>query len=113
MTVEIPSRYPPLTRPATASRSLPGGSLLVSALAQFSMSADTNWHEEKDRSLHEVSFGFAHFIVGDAQFRQDTKSKPEKAIQTEISPLFIRFLEKYISDAGYKDSTAEANKSFY
>jgi hypothetical protein len=41
MTVEIPSRYPPLTRPATASRSLPGGSLLVSALAQYSMSADT------------------------------------------------------------------------
>lgn len=41
MTVEIPSRYPPLTRPATAYPSLPGGSLLVSALAQYSMSADT------------------------------------------------------------------------
>jgi hypothetical protein len=40
MTVEIPSRYPPLTRPATAYPSLPGGSLLVSALAQYSMSAD-------------------------------------------------------------------------
>jgi len=41
MTVEIPSRYPPLTRPATAYPSLPGGSLLVSALAQYSMSADS------------------------------------------------------------------------
>jgi hypothetical protein len=40
MTVEIPSRYPPLARPVMASRSLPGGSLLVSALAQYSMSAD-------------------------------------------------------------------------
>lgn len=54
-----------------------------------------------------------NFIVGDPQFRRDTKSKPEKAIQAEIRPLIIRFLEKYFSEAGYKDSTAKANKSFY
>lgn len=51
-----------------------------------------------------------NFIVSDRQFRRDTKTKPEKAIQTEIRPLIINFLEKYFSDAGYKDSTAKAHK---
>jgi hypothetical protein len=41
MTVARKSHDPPLTRPATAPPSLLGGSLLVSALAQFSLSADT------------------------------------------------------------------------
>jgi hypothetical protein len=40
MTVARTSHDPPLTRPATAPPSLLGGSLLVSALAQFSLSAD-------------------------------------------------------------------------
>jgi len=40
MTLARKSHGPPLTRPATALLSLPGGSLLVSALVQFSMSAD-------------------------------------------------------------------------
>jgi hypothetical protein len=40
MTLARESHGPPLTRPATALLSLPGGSLLVSALVQFSMSAD-------------------------------------------------------------------------
>jgi len=40
MTLARRSQDPPLTRPATAPPSLPGGSLLVSALVQFSMSAD-------------------------------------------------------------------------
>jgi len=41
MTLARESHVPPLTRPATAPASLLGGSLLVSALVQFSMSADT------------------------------------------------------------------------
>jgi len=41
MTLARESHGPPLTRPATALLSLPGGSLLVSALVQFSMSADS------------------------------------------------------------------------
>ena len=41
MTLARKSHGPPLTRPATAPLSLPGGSLLVSALVQFSMSADS------------------------------------------------------------------------
>jgi hypothetical protein len=41
MTAPRTSHDPPLTRPATAPPSLLGGSLLVSALAQFSLSADT------------------------------------------------------------------------
>jgi len=41
MTLARKSYSPPLMRPATALLSLPGGSLLVSALVQFSMSADS------------------------------------------------------------------------
>jgi len=40
MTAPRTSHDPPLMRPATAPPSLLGGSLLVSALAQFSLSAD-------------------------------------------------------------------------
>jgi len=43
MTLAKKSRCAPLTRPATAPLSLPGGSLLVSALVQFSMSADIHF----------------------------------------------------------------------
>jgi len=42
MTAPRTSHDPPLTRLATAPPSLLGGSLLVSALAQFSLSADTS-----------------------------------------------------------------------
>jgi hypothetical protein len=41
MTLARKSHGTPLTRPATAPPSLSGGSLLVSALVQFSLSADT------------------------------------------------------------------------
>jgi hypothetical protein len=44
---------------------------------------------------------------------RDTKTKPEKAIQTEIRPLIVRFLEKYFSNAGYNDRSEKAIKSFY
>jgi hypothetical protein len=44
MTAPRTSHDPPLTRPATAPPSLLGGSLLVSALAQFSLSADNLGH---------------------------------------------------------------------
>jgi hypothetical protein len=63
MTVEIPSRYPPLARPATAYPSLPGGSLLVSALAQYSMSADNAW------SVDSLAPGSVVFSDGLACFR--------------------------------------------
>ena len=53
------------------------------------------------------------YIIKDPQFRQDTKLKPEKGIQSEIRPLIINYLEKYFREVGYKDSTAKANKSFY
>jgi len=53
MTLARKSHVPPLTRPATAPASLLGGSLLVSALVQFSMSADS-WAQ----SSSVVSQGF-------------------------------------------------------
>ena len=53
------------------------------------------------------------FIVSNPQFRKKTKRKSETQIQTEIRPLLIQFLEQYFAEAGYKDSVAKANKSFY
>lgn len=53
------------------------------------------------------------FIVSNPQFRKKTEGKTETQIQAEIRPLLIQYLEKYFSEAGYKDSVAKANKSFY
>lgn len=53
------------------------------------------------------------FIVSNPQLRQNTKSKRELQIQAEIRPIVIQYLEKYFTEAGYKDAVAKANKSFY
>ncbi|MDY6993916.1 MAG: hypothetical protein SVR94_15115 [Pseudomonadota bacterium] len=52
-------------------------------------------------------------IVGNPQFRHDTRTKSESQVQTEIRPLIISYLEKYFGKAGYKDTEAKAIKSFY
>ena len=53
------------------------------------------------------------FIVGDPQFRRDTKTKSESQIQAEIRPLIIRYLENHFASTGFKDAVAKAHKSFY
>ncbi len=53
------------------------------------------------------------FIINHPQFRKQTLDKSEIRIQAEIRPLIIRYLEDYFEAAGYKDSIAKANKSFY
>ena len=53
------------------------------------------------------------FIKNHPQRRTKTGEKSEVRIQAEIRPLIIRYLEDYFDRAGYKDSIAKANKSFY
>ena len=53
------------------------------------------------------------FITNHPQFRKQTGEKSEVRIQAEIRPIIIRYLEDYFHEAGYKDSIAKANKSFY
>ena len=53
------------------------------------------------------------FIKNHPQFRKQTGEKSEVRIQAEIRPIIIRYLEDYFERAGYKDSIAKANKSFY
>lgn len=57
--------------------------------------------------------GLHDFIITHPQFRKQPKGKSEVAIQTEIRPLIIRYLEKHFDEAGYTDAVAKANKSFY
>jgi hypothetical protein len=53
------------------------------------------------------------YVVGNPQFRHDTKTKSESQVQTEIRPLIISYLQKYFGENGYKDTEAKAIKSFY
>jgi hypothetical protein len=53
------------------------------------------------------------FIIKNRQFRKQPHKKSEVAIQTEIRPLILRYLEEHFEAAGYKDAVAKANKSFY
>lgn len=57
--------------------------------------------------------GLHQHIVGNPQFRRDTRAKSESQAQTEIRPLIISYLQKYFGEAGYKDTEAKAIKSFY
>lgn len=69
--------------------------------------------KRKTKSLINFIDGLHDFIVADPQFRKDTTTKSEVAIQAEIRPLIIRFLENYFRDQGVVDFTAKANRSFY
>ncbi len=51
------------------------------------------------------------YIVNNPQFRKNVSGKSETAVQSEIRPLIINYLERYFE--GYKDPVAKANKSFY
>ena len=53
------------------------------------------------------------FITTHPQFRKQTGEKSEVRIQAEIRPVIIRYLENHFERAGYRDSIAKANKSFY
>jgi len=69
--------------------------------------------KKKSAKLTKFIEDLHSFIVSNPQFRKKTREKNEAQIQTEIRPLLIQFLEQYFEEAGYKDSVAKANKSFY
>jgi hypothetical protein len=70
------------------------------------MKKKTSNIEQFIKELHE-------YIIGNEQFRINTKYKTESQIQTEIRPLIINFLINYFKGDGFKDPEAKANKSFY
>ena len=85
MTLARKSHDPPLTRPATAPPSLPGGSLLVSALAQFSLSADMDlppWTVQRDIDLRNWLFGFGAGIRIESpiELREEHQQRLETAL---------------------------------
>jgi hypothetical protein len=53
------------------------------------------------------------YIINHPQFRQDTRNKTENAIQTELRPTLLSYLEKHFQEKKFKDVTAKANRSFY
>jgi hypothetical protein len=70
------------------------------------MKAKTKQSREFIEELHKA-------IVGDAQFRRDTGRLSERAVQREIRPLIITYLEDYYRRKGIKDPRRMANASFY
>lgn len=69
--------------------------------------------KKKTAKVSKFLEGLHEYIVGNPQFRHDTKTKSESQVQTEIRPLIIAYLQKYFGEAGYKDTEAKAIKSFY
>lgn len=69
--------------------------------------------KRKSAKLEEFIQNLHLFITKNPQFRKNTQSKSETAIQSEIRPLIISFLEKYFRDEGYSDVEAKAIKAFY
>lgn len=69
----------------------------------------------RKKTKYVLSFidGLHDYIVTHPQFRKNTKDKSETAIQTELRPLILNFLEKSFDKQGFADSVAKANKAFY
>lgn len=69
--------------------------------------------KKKTNSAKRFLDGMHEFITENPQFRKDTQKKTEVAIQTELRPLIISYLEKHFKEAGFVDYVGKANKSFY
>ena len=69
--------------------------------------------KRKSKALIHFIDNLHQFITSDPQFRKDTSNKSEVAIQSEIRPLIIKFLENYFRAKGIVDFSAKAHKSFY
>lgn len=69
----------------------------------------------KKKTQKAIQFldGLVQAVSQHPQFRKSTNSKSETAIQAEIRPLIISYLEKYFSNEGFQDSEAKAHASFY
>jgi hypothetical protein len=69
--------------------------------------------KKKTEKVSKFLDGLHRYIVGNPQFRHNTKTKSESQVQTEIRPLIISYLQIYFAERGYKDTEAKAIKSFY
>jgi len=69
--------------------------------------------KNKSRKAVEFLTSLHEYITTHKSLRNDTQKKTEQAIQTEIRPLIINFLEDYFKKLGYKDYIAKANNAFY
>ena len=67
----------------------------------------------RKKSTKVIKFidGLHEHIINNPQFRKNVSGKSEVAIQAEIRPLIITYLQEYFK--GYKDPVGKANKSFY
>ena len=68
---------------------------------------------KKTKNLRNFLDGLTDFIEKHPQFRKVTAKKSEQAVQTEIRPIIISYLEKYFREIGYVDYVAKANNAFY
>lgn len=68
---------------------------------------------KKTARVVEFMDGLHKYIITHPQFRKNVSTKSEVAIQTEIRPLIIRYLEEYFEKQGFKDFTGKANQAFY
>ena len=65
--------------------------------------------KKKTAKLRQFLDDLSAFIKKHPQFRKVTAKKSEQAVQTEIRPIIISFLEKFFREAGYVDYVAKAN----
>ena len=68
---------------------------------------------KKTKKLRKFLDELCAFLEKHPQFRKVTSKKSKQAVQTEIRPIIISFLEKYFREGGYLDYVAKANNGFY
>jgi len=68
---------------------------------------------KKTQKVYDFIQDLHNSIVTNPQFRNNVARKTESAIQAEIRPIIIRYLEVFFGRLGYKDPIAKANSSFY
>jgi hypothetical protein len=94
MTVARTSHDPPLTRLATAPPSLLGGSLLVSALAQFSLSADTRQRHQPCDFLFQAVLGMQELLKMVAGDDAEKTKASHRGLKTKPSQRSARAIAK-------------------
>jgi len=69
--------------------------------------------KKKTKQLIEFLDQLHDYIETRPTLRSITSHKSETAIQTEIRPIILRYLENYFEERGYKDAEAKSNRAFY
>jgi hypothetical protein len=69
--------------------------------------------KKKTQQVTKFIEGLHQHVIGDPQFRRNTRKKSEIAVQAELRPLIVDYLKKYYQESGYKDFILKANQAFY